>query len=262
MSERSTTVGSSVLLLMAGTWLVASGAIPAPAADLEEEFHHTYALAADGRVSLENINGNVHVTSWSRNEVRVDAVKRASSQDRLQAIEIKIDSDSDALRIKTRYRQHFDNNPGGVEYRLTVPRDARLDKFELVNGGLEAEDLGGEVNASSVNGRIQVRGLSGGARLSVVNGHLEAIFDRLDEPKTISLDSVNGSIDLALPPDASVTLDASTVSGGIRDDFGLPVTGQFVGHRLHGTLGDGRAQVRLSDVNGSIKIRRAREVSN
>jgi Putative adhesin len=251
-----------VLLLMAGTWLVASGSIPAPAADLEEEFHHTYALAADGRVSLENINGNVHVTSWSRNEVRVDAVKRASSQDRLQAIEIKIDSDPDALRIKTRYRQHFDNNPGGVEYTLTVPRDARLDKFELVNGGLEAEDLGGEVNASSVNGRIQVRGLSGGARLSVVNGHLEAIFDRLDEPKTISLDSVNGSIDLALPPDASVTLDASTMSGSIRDDFGLPVTGQFVGHKLHGTLGDGRAQVRLSDVNGSIKIRRAREVSN
>jgi DUF4097 and DUF4098 domain-containing protein YvlB len=236
--------------------------MPAPAADLEEDFHHTYALTAVGRVSLENINGNVRVTSWSRNEVSVDAIKRASSQDRLEAIEIKLDSDPDSLRIKTRYRQHFDNNPGGVEYTLAVPRDARLDKFELVNGDLEAEDLGGEVNASSVNGRIQVRGLSGGARLSVVNGHLEAIFDRLDEPKIISLDSVNGSIDLALPPDASATLDASTVSGSIRDDFGLPVTAQFVGHKLHGTLGNGRAQVRLSDVNGSIKIRRAREVSN
>jgi hypothetical protein len=78
MSERSTTVGSSVLLLMTATWLVAAVAMPAPAAELEEEFHHTYALAADGRVSLENINGNVHVTSWSRNEVRVDAIKRAS----------------------------------------------------------------------------------------------------------------------------------------------------------------------------------------
>ena len=118
------------------------------------------------------------------------------------------------------------------------------------------------MNASSVNGRIKVRGLSGGARLSVVNGHLGATFDRLDEPQSISLDSVNGSIDLALPPDASVTLDASSVSGSIHDDFGLPVTGKFVGHQLHGTLGDGRAQVRLSDVNGSIEIRRAQEVSN
>jgi len=262
VAKQRTTVVGSVLLLMTGTWLVAWRAIPALAAGLEEEFHHTYALAAGARVSLENINGNVHVTSWPRNEVRVDAIKRASSQDRLEAIEIKIDSDPDALRIKTKYHQHFDNNPGGVEYTLTVPRGARLDKFELVNGGLDVEDLGGEVNASSVNGRIKVRGLSGGARLSVVNGHLGATFDRLDEPQSISLDSVNGSIDLALPPDASVTLDASSVSGSIHDDFGLPVTGKFVGHQLHGTLGDGRAQVRLSDVNGSIEIRRAQEVSN
>ena len=153
----------SVLMLMAGTWFVASRTIPALAADLEEKFDHTYVLATDGRVSLENINGNVHVTSWSRNEVRVDAIKRASSQERLEAIEIKIDSVPNALQIKTKYHQHFDNNPGAVEYTLTVPRTARLDKFELVNGGLDAEDLGGEVNASSVNGRIKVRGLSGGA---------------------------------------------------------------------------------------------------
>jgi DUF4097 and DUF4098 domain-containing protein YvlB len=262
MTEWRTTVAVSVFLLTAGWWLAAWRAVPVLAADLEEAFHHTYALAADGRVSLENVNGDVHVTSWTQNEVRVEAIKRASSQDRLEAIEIKIDSDRDVLRIKTVYHRHFDNNPGGVEYALTVPRGARLDKFELVNGGLEAEDLGGAVNASSVNGRIKVRGLSGGARLSVVNGHLEAAFDRLDEPKDVSLESVNGAIDLALPADASVTLDASTVSGSIDDDFGLPVTGQFVGHKLHGMLGDGRAQVRLSDVNGSIRIRRARETSN
>ena len=255
-------IGHWLLPILAGVWLAAAGVMPAGARDLEEEFHHTYALAADGRVSLENINGGVHVTTWSRNEVKVDAIKRASSEDRLEAIEIKIDADPNALRIKTKYHQHFNNNPGGVEYTLTVPRRARLDKIDLVNGGFEGEDVEGEVNASSVNGRIRVRGLSGGARLSVVNGHLEATFDRLDESKTVSLESVNGSIDLALPSDASATLDASTVSGSIHNDFGLPVNGHFVGHQLHGTLGDGRAQVKLSDVNGSIRIRQAREVSN
>ena len=262
MTKHNRTAAGAVLLLMAGTGLLASGAMAAHAADLEEVFHHTYALAADGRVSLQNVNGNVHVTSWSRNAVKVDAIKRASSEDRLRAIEIKIDSDPDAIRIKTKYHQHYDNNPGGVEYTLSVPRGARLDKFDLVNGGLDADDLGGEINASSVNGRIKVRGLSGGVRLSVVNGRLEATFDRLDEPKTISLESVNGSIDLGLPPDASATLDASTVSGSIHNDFGMAVSGHFVGHELHGKLGEGRAQVKLSDVNGTITIRRAREVSN
>lgn len=250
-----------VVLIAVGTWLGLAAAA-ARAGGVEEEFHHTYALDSNGRVSLENINGDVHVTTWNRNEVKVDAVKHAPDQERLEAIEINIDSDPGALRIKTKYHHHFNNNPGGVTYRLTVPRNARLDKIELVNGGLDATDLAGEVNASSVNGRIKVQGLSGDARLSVVNGHLEATFDRLDESKSVSLESVNGSIDLGLPSDASADLSASTVSGSIHNDFGLPVSGHFVGHELHGTLGDGRARVKLSDVNGSINIHRAREIAN
>nr|MBA3804147.1 hypothetical protein [Acidobacteriota bacterium] len=39
---------------------------------LREEFHQTYPLAADGRVSLENINGSVTISTWDRNEVKVD----------------------------------------------------------------------------------------------------------------------------------------------------------------------------------------------
>ena len=83
MTEWRTTAAVSVFLLAAGWWLAAWRAVPVLAADLEETFHHTYALAADGRVSLENVNGDVHDTSWTQNEVRVEAIKRASSQDRL-----------------------------------------------------------------------------------------------------------------------------------------------------------------------------------
>ena len=34
---------------------------------LTEEFHHTYAMTADGRVELENINGAAHISTWDRN---------------------------------------------------------------------------------------------------------------------------------------------------------------------------------------------------
>jgi len=40
-----------------------------------EEFHQTYALASDGRVELENVDGAVHISTWDRDEVKVDAVK-------------------------------------------------------------------------------------------------------------------------------------------------------------------------------------------
>jgi phosphomannomutase len=47
---------------------------------LTEEFHQTYALTADGRIELDNINGDVHISSWDQNEVKVDAVKYGGHQ--------------------------------------------------------------------------------------------------------------------------------------------------------------------------------------
>src|SRR4030081_882854 len=116
-----------------------------------EEFHQTYALTPDGRVELDNINGAVHISSWDRNEVKVDAVKYADTKERLDEARIEVDSGKDYLSIRTKYRDHdltFDwgshNNPEGVEYTLTVPRAVRLDEIKLINGSLDVTGVSGE----------------------------------------------------------------------------------------------------------------------
>ncbi len=43
-------------------------------AALTEELHKTWPIDADGRVSLKNVNGAVHISAWDRNEVQVDAI--------------------------------------------------------------------------------------------------------------------------------------------------------------------------------------------
>src|SRR5262245_1202499 len=68
-----------------------------------DEFHQTYAFDAHGRVSLENINGDVHITAWDRNEVRVDAAKRASSRERLDDAQIVVDAVRGSITIRTHY---------------------------------------------------------------------------------------------------------------------------------------------------------------
>ncbi len=228
-----------------------------------EEFHQTYPLAAKGRVSLKNINGDVRITAWDRNEVKIDAIKHARTAERLADIAIKIDAAPESIRIKTEYPENrFHNDPGGVDYALTVPRTASLDTIELVNGGLDIQSVAGDVRASSVNGHVRARWLSGEVKISTVNGLLEATFEP-KERQSISLDTVNGSLVLALPPDASADLRASTVNGGISNDFGLPVHRDgFIGHNLEGVLGSGGAHITLSDVNGSIKIHRGSDAAN
>src|ERR1700756_3322021 len=50
-----------------------------------EEFHQSYPISANGQIELRNINGPVEIKAWDRNEVKVDAIKRAGSKERLQS---------------------------------------------------------------------------------------------------------------------------------------------------------------------------------
>lgn len=230
-----------------------------------EEFHQTYPLSASGRIELENINGPVQIKAWDRDEVTVDAIKRAGSKERLQEAKIQIDARKDSISIRTEYPGHdhtFWNdrrdNPASVEYTLMVPRNARLSDINLVNGNLDVEGVNGEVHVSCVNGRLTARKLGGRAELSTVNGKLEASMDRLASPVEVS--SVNAAVQLTLPSDAKADLEASTVSGSISNDFGIPVSNHhWVGHELNGELGGGGPSVRVSNVNGRIEIRHAND---
>jgi len=233
---------------------------------LTEEFHQTYAMSSDGRIELDNINGAVHISSWDRNEVKVDAVKYADTKERLDEAKIEIESGKDYLSIETKYPDHdhtwnwgSHNNPAGVEYTLTVPRNVRLDEIKLINGSLDVAGMSGEVHASCINGRLEAHDLSGRAELATINGRLEAKFDRLDR-QSVELNSVNGSVDLTIPSDSNAEIEASTVSGGINNDFGLHVNHhQFVGHDLRGELGSGGAHIKLSNVNGRVEIHHAQD---
>jgi len=254
----------AVLGTICAPFVLALGAHASESRAYTEEFHQTYAINPDGRVELDNINGAVHISTWDRNEVKVDAVKYAGTKERLDDAKIEIDSGKEYLSIRTKYRDHdlnfnwgSHNNPPGVEYTLTVPRAARLDEIKLINGSLDVTGVSGEVRASCINGKLEAHNLSGRAELSTINGHLDARFDQL-AGSSVELNSVNGSVELTIPSDSKAEIEASTVSGGIENDFGLRVNHhRFVGHDLRGELGSGGPRIKLANVNGRIEIRHA-----
>ena len=231
-----------------------------------EEFHQTYAITSDGRIDLDNINGSVHISTWDRNEVKLDAIKSADVKERLDEARIEIDSGKDYLSIRTKYKDHdltfndhWHNNPASVEYTLTVPSAVRLDEIKLINGGLDITGASGEVRASCINGKLVAHNLSGRARLSTINGHLDARFDQLTG-RSLELSSVNGSVELTIPSDSKAEIDASTVSGSIDNDFGLRVNHhRYVGHDLRGELAGGGTRIELKNVNGRIEVRHAED---
>ena len=246
-----------------------SGCTEEPGEEVREEFHQTYSLSPTGRVSLENLNGDVQIKVWDRPAVQVDAIKKAYRRDRLTEARIEVNSTEENIRIKTEYpyqNQTFRgdhrriDNPATVDYTLTVPRTSVLESVELVNGSIDIDGVEGNVKASSINGKVNARGLLGEAKLSTINGPLIATFTRLDEGKAIALGSVNGNVTLVIPSNSNAAIRAGTVHGAISNDFGLKVKhGDYVGHSLDGQIGTGGPRIKLGNVNGGVKITRAQD---
>jgi len=240
-----------------------------PGEEVREEFHQTYPLSPNGRVSLENINGGVQIKVWDRGAVQVDAIKRAYRKERLDEAKIEVSATEENIRIKTEYPEENQtfrsgegryNNPAIVDYTLTVPRKAVLESIELINGSIDIDGVEGSVKASSINGKLVARGLLGEAKLSTINGPLQATFTQLEESKPISLNSVNGSLTLVLPSNANASVRAGTVHGGISTDFGLTVKhGEYVGHSMDGQIGTGGPRIKLNNVNGGIRVTHAQD---
>ena len=247
---------AGILGTLAVVVLALASNLPAYAGDYREEFHKSYPLSADGRVSLKNINGGVTISGWDKNEVQVDAVKTANEQYKLAEAKIEVTAGSSSIDIKTHYPDRTNNNPASVEYTLHVPRKARIDKIDLVNGRIKIDGIEGVVRASSVNGSVEATNITGEVNLNSVNGR---VYAELQAPKrAVNLETVNGAVELRLPSDAVAEISASTVHGGINNEFNIPVNRErWVGSELRARLGDGGPAVKLSAVNGGIQIRRA-----
>ena len=232
--------------------------------DESEKFEQSYPLSSNGRVSVSNINGSITIVAWDKNEVRLEATKFADTKEALAEMELDIQSTDDRFSVEVDYQRknHGDYKQWGrkrmeVQFRLSVPRTAVLDEIEAVNGSVTVSNFTNITKISAVNGEVTATNLRGTANLSTVNGTVQCDFERLDASSKVTLNTVNGQVNLSLPSDINATIKADTLNGNIKNDFGLRIKkGEYVGRDLHGRIGSGEAQIKLDSVNGQLAITR------
>ena len=229
---------------------------------ITQEFHQSYPLSSGGKVRLNNINGGVEIRVWDKNEVKVDAVKHADDEAMMDQLQIEVNPSSGLVDIDTKYpdntNTHNEEGPW-VEYTLTVPKEANLDKIKTINGNIEISGIAGELNATTVNGAVDASGITEDCRLETVNGNVKAEFALLKSGSKAKLKAVNGSITIDIPTSVGAAVKARTVSGHITNDFGLASSRDEravvkVGDSVDGQIGDGKASLELETVNGNIRI--------
>lgn len=212
-------------------------------------------LSPQGEVRLENTNGSVRVATWDEPRVRIEATKGAPSEAALRDLEVVVEGEGERVEIRSRMpRRGMFGSVGQVQYRLTVPRGARV-ALRNVNGAIEVQALDGGLSARTVNGSVEATRAGGEVEAETVNGSVEVQMARVAPGSNNRLGSTNGTVRLTLPRDAAAEVEAKTVNGSTRCDFDL-VGGQKSRRKLEGRIGAGGARFALRTVNGSASIDR------
>jgi hypothetical protein len=204
---------------------------------------------------VENVQGDIAVEAWDRAEVEVVVVKTVSATGaNPEDVRVGVERGDRTLTLRTLYNGQSEK-PIRVDYSLRVPRQVRLDHLQTVEGNITVRDLEGAVDARTLNGNIEQTNISGSVAARAVNGSIAVSLRALPESSdTVLLDTLNGHLFLALPPEANADLKLSTVAGRIDTRYAHSVSEVPGDNSWKIRLGRGGAKVRLRTVRGNIRV--------
>jgi DUF4097 and DUF4098 domain-containing protein YvlB len=254
--KRSKNTMRNPFLLVIAMLAVVAVSLPASAANETEVFDRTIPLPAGASFALTNVNGSIAVEGWDRQAVEIHAVKTAKqSAADLALVRIDTDSGPGRVSVSTIYPQNQDNDiEVSVDYTVHVPRHVALEQLQTVNGAVRVSGVEGQAELRSVNGDIDVLASAGGFSARTTNGEVHVELMRLTAPSAISLETVNGSVALALPHDVAATIDARSLNGDFRSDLPMSLLSAYSPRGVRGRLGAGGVPIRLRTVNGAIRV--------
>lgn len=163
-----------------------------------------------------------------------------------------------------------------VSGSIAYAADAERVVLKSVSGSIQAQGSGRFWTVGTVSGRITLPRADGEVGLESVSGSIEVTFQEASRLRaetvsgrvtaqggiaaggSIAMQSVSGTIALALKGTVDARFNAKTFSGPIDSDFGTPQRGGIGGGQtLNTTVGSGSADVRLESFSGRIRITRA-----
>jgi Putative adhesin len=278
--------------LRIGSTVYASGLSPAERSCTEvlgelaktEEFRWTGQVGTGQSIEIKGLNGSINAEPAASGAVEVVALKKAHRSD-VASVAIKVVPHANGVTICAVYpsenpdrpntcepgrgiglanglrddrgnssgNNSVRNNDVSVDFTVRVPSGVEL-IARTVNGEISASSLSGNVDSHTVNGSINIS-TTGYARAKTVNGEIKAKMGDANWNDSLEFKTVNGDIDLDLPPNLSTKIEADTFNGDIASEFPLAILGRTSRKHISGTIGSGGRELVLKTLNGSIRLR-------
>jgi DUF4097 and DUF4098 domain-containing protein YvlB len=252
--------------------------------DYRSSVDTTFGFDSRGLVSLSLGSGDIIVTAWSRDEIRIHATSesgglRLDASGSRASLELSGGRGGESryevtvpvgVRIVAR-AQSGDISISGTEGEVDARSQSGDIKVDDVANRLDIGTLSGDIEAHAVSGDVQIKSVSGDIRMTdfkgdfegeTVSGSIElrnaagryirshttsgdlAYEGSIDPSGRYELSAHSGDIKLSIPSNASAQLSVSTWSGTLDSDF--PIT---LRPGEHG-IGTGQAKRFTFDIGG------------
>lgn len=215
--------GFACCLLLVALFLVACRS--AVDQTLEQTVEQTYALDRTGDIRISNQDGSIRIYGSDVAEIKLQAVKKAYTAERLNGIAITVKAEPNSISIETKFPPKkawgFSDRSGTVDYVLVVPQTAQISRLELENGEVLIEGMrGGKINAQLGSGRLFAHNSFANLDLAATTGNVALVYEWWEHTKfSVKANIADGNGFAFIPSDASFHLVAETPNGKIANDF-------------------------------------------
>ena len=226
-----------------------------PAYGTQRVWARRFELPPDGHVSVVNVHGSVLVEGWDRAEVEATVAMRSEAPtDQMDDVQVAVEARSHGVTFHTLYPSGLDT-PIRVDYRLRVPRQVRLDELSTLEGDIVVRDVDGSLEAHNLHGDIEGIDVAGSVVAHALTGNILISLRALpDRHLPFTLATINGNVDLVMPPQTNANLELSTVAGTIVGDYPFQVSSVPGDSTRRAQVGAGGVKVELRTVRGNIRV--------
>jgi hypothetical protein len=230
-------------------------------------------------VRISVLNGSIVVKGSDSKEVVVEArvrpedstERKASGMKRIPMTStgLSVEEENNTVRISS------DSHQRTIDLTVIVPRESSLRLQATNDGDITVSGVEGDIDVNNTNGAVTLTGVSGSVVAHALNDDLRVTFLRVNPAKPMSFSSLNGEIDVTFPSDLKANISIKSDNGEVYSDFDVTLAtsasqpivqeargkdGRYkvkIDKTVRGTIGGGGQEIRFTNYNGDIYIRKA-----
>ena len=228
---------------------------------LEEIIEQNYPITPTAKFSLRNDDGSVRIYGADISEMKLQAIKKAYTRERLGRIAVGISVKPEEIKIDTSFppkqKWGLGDRSGTVDYVIVLPWRCDIEQVRLANGEMLVDGMrGAYVHARLGRGRFFGHNCFTDLHTAVEHGALDVAYEWWENRRfALGAKIQQGNARVVIPSDAQFRIHAQCADGNVFSDFTNDDRGAAGQPKFDLVVGAApNSEMNIRAVDGSIRI--------